>query len=52
VQAGRLVLTHLVPWNDRERSRDQASQAYRGPVSLATSGLVLGPANLRPGVSR
>jgi ribonuclease BN (tRNA processing enzyme) len=50
--AGRLVLTHLVPWNDRERSRDQASQAYRGPVSLATSGLVLGPANLRPGVSR
>jgi ribonuclease BN (tRNA processing enzyme) len=43
--AGRLVLTHLVPWNDRERSRDQASQAYRGPLSLATTGLLLGPAN-------
>ena len=50
--AGRLVLTHLVPWNDPEQSADQASQAYRGPVSLATSGLVLGPANLRPGVPR
>jgi len=50
--AGRLVLTHLVPWNDRERSRDQASQAYHGPLSLATSGLLLGPANLRPGVPR
>jgi ribonuclease BN (tRNA processing enzyme) len=49
--AGQLVLTHLVPWNDREQSWDQASQAYSGPVSLATSGLVLGPANPAPGTA-
>jgi ribonuclease BN (tRNA processing enzyme) len=42
---GQLVLTHLVPWNDRGRSLTEASGAYRGPLSLATSGLVLGPAN-------
>jgi ribonuclease BN (tRNA processing enzyme) len=41
---GQLVLTHLVPWNDRGRSLAEASAAYRGPLSLATSGLVLGPA--------
>ena len=40
---GQLVLTHLVPWNDRDRSRAEASRAYPGPLSLATSGLVLGP---------
>ena len=40
---GQLVLTHLVPWNDRDRTLAEASQAYRGPLSLATSGLVLGP---------
>ena len=39
--AGRLVLTHLVPWNDRELSLSQAAQTYHGPLSLATSGLVL-----------
>jgi ribonuclease BN (tRNA processing enzyme) len=50
--ARQLVLTHLVPWNDREQSLDQASQAYPGPVSLATSGLVLGPANPVPGGPR
>jgi ribonuclease BN (tRNA processing enzyme) len=41
--AGQLVLTHLVPWHDRERSRWEASAAYSGPLSLATSGLVLSP---------
>jgi len=41
---GQLVLTHLVPWNDRERSRFEAAQAYHGPLSLATTGLVLDPA--------
>jgi ribonuclease BN (tRNA processing enzyme) len=46
---GELVLTHLVPWNDRERSREEASQVYRGPLSLATSGLVLGPSTPAPG---
>ena len=40
---GQLVLTHLVPWNDRDRTLAEASQAYPGPLSLATSGLVLGP---------
>jgi len=41
------VLTHLVPWNDRGRTLAEASQAYQGPLSLATSGLVLGPAGPR-----
>jgi ribonuclease BN (tRNA processing enzyme) len=50
--AGQLVLTHLVPWNDREQSLDEASQAYPGLVTLATSGLVLGPANPAPGGPR
>ena len=40
---GQLVLTHLVPWNDRDRTRAEAAQAYQGPLSLATSGLVLKP---------
>jgi ribonuclease BN (tRNA processing enzyme) len=39
--AGSLVLTHLVPWNDAARSLEEASAAFRGPVSLASSGLVL-----------
>ncbi len=47
--AGQLVLTHLVPWNDRERSLAEAAGAYHGPLSLATSGLVLGPGNPAPG---
>ncbi len=41
--AGQLILTHLVPWNDRERSRAEAAQTYQGPLSLATSGMVLEP---------
>jgi ribonuclease BN (tRNA processing enzyme) len=39
--AGRLVLTHLVPWNDPGRTLEDASQAFSGPASLASSGLVL-----------
>ncbi len=39
--AGHLVLTHLVPWNDRERSRAEAAAAFGGQLSLATSGLVI-----------
>jgi ribonuclease BN (tRNA processing enzyme) len=39
---GQLILTHLVPWNDRERSLSEATKTYHGPLSLATSGLVLG----------
>jgi ribonuclease BN (tRNA processing enzyme) len=40
----QLVLTHLVPWNDRELTRSQAAQTYEGPLSLAISGMVLDPA--------
>jgi ribonuclease BN (tRNA processing enzyme) len=40
---GHLVLTHLVPWNDRQRTLAEAAGSYRGPLSVATSGLVLGP---------
>jgi ribonuclease BN (tRNA processing enzyme) len=42
---GQLVLTHLVPWNDRERSLSEAAATYHGPLSLATCGLVLTPAS-------
>ena len=41
---GQLVLTHLVPWNDRDRTLAEADGIYTGPLSLAASGLVLGPA--------
>ena len=41
--AAQLVLTHLVPWYDRERSLAQAAEAWCGPLAAATSGLVLGP---------
>jgi ribonuclease BN (tRNA processing enzyme) len=40
---GQLVLTHLVPWYDRERSLAQAAETFRGPLSVAASGLVLRP---------
>lgn len=45
--AAQLVLTHLVPWYDRDRSLAEAAQTYCGPLSAATSGLVL-----RPGAAR
>ena len=45
--AGHLVLTHLVPWYDRERSLAEAATSYYGPLSAATSGLVLGPGAAR-----
>ena len=38
---GQLVLTHLVPWNDREQSLREAASAYSGSLSLATSGQVI-----------
>ena len=41
--AGQLVLTHLVPWNDPARTLAEAAGSYQGPLSLAASGLVLGP---------
>jgi ribonuclease BN (tRNA processing enzyme) len=45
--AGQLVLTHLVPWYDRDRSLAQAAETYCGPLSAAITGLVL-----RPGAAR
>ena len=42
--ARRLVLTHLVPWNDRERSLAEAAQAYAGPITAM--------AGVRPGAHR
>jgi ribonuclease BN (tRNA processing enzyme) len=39
--AGHLVLTHLIPWNDPERSREEAAAAYDGQLTVAKSGLTL-----------
>ena len=36
--AGRLVLTHIPPWNDPQRVRAEAAQAYDGPLELAAPG--------------
>jgi ribonuclease BN (tRNA processing enzyme) len=40
-EVGSLLLTHLVPWNDAEESRAEASAAYDGELTLATPGLVV-----------
>jgi ribonuclease BN (tRNA processing enzyme) len=37
---GELILTHLVPWNDREKALAQAA-AYPGPTSLAEPGALI-----------
>ncbi len=37
---GHLMLTHLAPWNDRERSRAEAAAGFGGQLTLATTGLV------------
>jgi len=36
---GQLVLTHLVPWNDKSSTLDDAGQAFSGPLTLAAPGL-------------
>lgn len=38
---GRLVLTHLVPWNSRSVSLAEAATSFGGPLSLAEPGQVL-----------
>ena len=38
---GRLVLTHLVPWNSRERALAEAARHFRGALELARPGLVI-----------
>jgi ribonuclease BN (tRNA processing enzyme) len=43
----QLVLTHLVPWYDREASLAEAAGTYCGPLSAATSGAVLEPGTAR-----
>jgi ribonuclease BN (tRNA processing enzyme) len=37
-EARRLVLTHLVPWNDRERSRAEGAEGFGAEVELARAG--------------
>lgn len=39
--AGQLVLTHLVPWNDAQRSLREAAPRFGGPLALASSGMVI-----------
>jgi ribonuclease BN (tRNA processing enzyme) len=40
--AGRLILTHLVPWNDQQRTLAEASESpFAGPLSLAAPGQVI-----------
>ncbi len=38
---GRLVLTHLPPWNDPQRSLGEAREVWTGPLDLAEPGMVL-----------
>ncbi|MGN6792576.1 MAG: MBL fold metallo-hydrolase [Streptosporangiaceae bacterium] len=38
---GSLVLTHLVPWNDREVTLAEAASSFTGSLSLAVSGQIL-----------
>ena len=35
---GRLLLTHLVPWGDAERTFNEATGAFAGPVEVASTG--------------
>jgi ribonuclease BN (tRNA processing enzyme) len=39
---GQLVLTHLVPWNDRAATLEEAAPGYAGPTCLAVPGLSFG----------
>ena len=38
--AGRLVLTHIPPWHNRQNALDEAHEAYDGPIHLAETGQV------------
>jgi ribonuclease BN (tRNA processing enzyme) len=40
--AGHLVLTHLLPGTDHRAAHEAAAAGYRGAISVATAGLVLG----------
>src|SRR5690606_15598117 len=39
--AGRLVLTHIPPWNDPAVTVAEAREVFSGPIVLAGPGLVL-----------
>ncbi len=39
--ARRLILTHLVAYNDPEQVRAEASEVYNGPIELATAGMTV-----------
>jgi len=38
----QLVLTHLVPWNDRQITEHEAGTGFSGPLAFAASGMRLG----------
>jgi ribonuclease BN (tRNA processing enzyme) len=38
---GSLVLTHLVPWNDRDVTQAEAASSFTGPLSLARAGQMI-----------
>jgi ribonuclease BN (tRNA processing enzyme) len=38
--AGRLLLTHLVPWGEPDRTLTEATTAYAGDIAIASSGAV------------
>jgi ribonuclease BN (tRNA processing enzyme) len=40
---GQLILTHLVPWNDQQRTLAEACEfsSFSGPISLATPGRII-----------
>jgi ribonuclease BN (tRNA processing enzyme) len=45
--AGRLVLTHLQPWNDPDAAREEAAVSFNGRIDVAVTGQVIdlsGPA--------
>jgi ribonuclease BN (tRNA processing enzyme) len=37
--AGRLLITHVPPWHDREDARREASEVFDGPIDCATAGM-------------
>jgi ribonuclease BN (tRNA processing enzyme) len=38
--AGQLILTHLLPSHDKERSRGEAAEAFDGRITVAVEGMV------------
>ena len=38
---GRLILTHLQPWNDPDAARAEAATAFAGDLDVAVAGQVI-----------